>query len=155
MIILEAVYSKKLGLPNYSSHQYSVSIRTEIPDISAVEQTNKEMYQLLQKAVDSEVQKPGFVPESSFGINEQAPARTDNGNGDWSCSPKQRELIEKIVTDNHLDKKEVEELAQQRFGTGVRSLNKMQASGLIEELIQTHGKNGKTNGNGHRQYSRR
>jgi hypothetical protein len=72
MIILEAVYSKKLGLPNYSSHQYSVSIRTEIPDIGAVEKTNREMYQLLQSAVNAEITKPGFVPESSFGVDEHS-----------------------------------------------------------------------------------
>jgi hypothetical protein len=32
-IQLEANYSKKLGLPGYSSHQYSVTIRTELGDI--------------------------------------------------------------------------------------------------------------------------
>ena len=31
-IILEANYSKKLGLPNFSSHQFSVTIKTEVPD---------------------------------------------------------------------------------------------------------------------------
>ena len=29
-IVLEANYAKKLGLPNFSSHQYSVTIRTEL-----------------------------------------------------------------------------------------------------------------------------
>ena len=29
-IILEANYSKKLGLPGYSSHQYAVTVRTEL-----------------------------------------------------------------------------------------------------------------------------
>jgi hypothetical protein len=31
-IHLEANYSKKLGLPGYSSHQYSVTIKTEVTD---------------------------------------------------------------------------------------------------------------------------
>ena len=33
MLIIEANYSKKLGLPGYSSHQYSVTIRTELGDL--------------------------------------------------------------------------------------------------------------------------
>ena len=32
MITLEANYSKKLGLPNYSSHQFSVSLKTELAE---------------------------------------------------------------------------------------------------------------------------
>ena len=31
-IHLEANYSKKLGLPGYSSHQYSVTVKTEVTD---------------------------------------------------------------------------------------------------------------------------
>ncbi len=37
-IILEAAYSKKLGLPNFSSHSYVVSIRTELSDLTQVEE---------------------------------------------------------------------------------------------------------------------
>ena len=33
-IALEANYAKKLGLPNYSSHQYSVTSRTEVTELS-------------------------------------------------------------------------------------------------------------------------
>ena len=33
-ITLEANYAKKRGLPNYSSHQYCVTIRTELTDLS-------------------------------------------------------------------------------------------------------------------------
>lgn len=152
-IIIEATYAKKLGLPGYSSHSYSVTIRSEIPDITALERANSEIYQLLQAAVDSEITKSGFVPDGTS--TESAPASNGNG-GSWSCSDKQRELIEKIVTDNHLDKKAVEELAQQRFGIGVKSLNKLQASGLIEEMLQTHANN-RTNGkaSGNKPYSRR
>ena len=36
-ITLEANYAKKLGLPNFSSHQYFVTIRTELTDLSQVE----------------------------------------------------------------------------------------------------------------------
>ena len=30
MLIIEANYSQKLGLPGYSSHQYSLTLRAEI-----------------------------------------------------------------------------------------------------------------------------
>jgi len=45
----------------------------------------------------------------------------------------------------------VDELAKDRFGVGVRQLNRLQASGLIDELLERHGgqrRNG--NGNGQR-----
>ncbi len=32
-VIIEANYSKKLGLPAYSSHSYSVTLRTEVADL--------------------------------------------------------------------------------------------------------------------------
>jgi hypothetical protein len=36
-ITLEANYSKKLGLPGYSSHQYMITLRTELADLTQVE----------------------------------------------------------------------------------------------------------------------
>ena len=51
-IILEAAYSKKLGLPNYSSHSYVVSIRTELSDLTQVEEESARLYSLLQQSVD-------------------------------------------------------------------------------------------------------
>ncbi|MBC2595677.1 hypothetical protein H5P28_15520 [Ruficoccus amylovorans] len=36
----------------------------------------------------------------------------------------------------------MDELARQRFGKGVRSLNKLEASGLIDELLERHGGKG-------------
>ena len=34
MITLECNYSKKLGLPGYSSHQFAITLRTEIADLT-------------------------------------------------------------------------------------------------------------------------
>ena len=34
MITLEANYSKKIGLPGYSSHQFSVTLKSELADIA-------------------------------------------------------------------------------------------------------------------------
>ncbi len=36
-IVIEANYSKKQGLPAYSRHSYSVTIRSEVADLSQVE----------------------------------------------------------------------------------------------------------------------
>ena len=64
------------------------------------------------------------------------------------CSEKQKELILKLVEQHRLDKQEVEALAKEMFGLPVKTLNRLQASGLIEELLERHGKPAKTNGRG-------
>jgi len=151
-VTIEANYSKKLGLPAYSSHSYSITIRSEIADLSQVERESAKLYSILQESVDREIQETGFVPEQAT-----APARTTNGhaNGEaWACSDKQRELILKIVDEHRLDKNEVEDLAKDMFNTPVKVLNKMQASGLIEELLRLHGQTKTDSGNGRRQYQR-
>src|SRR6187402_1899830 len=59
-ITLEANYAKKLGLPNYSSHQYSVTIRTELTDLSQIQAESARLYGMMQDAVDREIQHVGF-----------------------------------------------------------------------------------------------
>ena len=101
----------------------------------------------------------GFVPDESYGISEQGSRnghRTNgtnghtNGNGNghatngngvaWQCSDKQRDLILKVIGENNLDKSEIEFLAQTRFdGKGVKQLNKLEASGLIDEMLERVG----------------
>jgi len=170
-IVLEANYAKKLGLPGYSSHQYSVSIRTELTDLSQVSEESARLYRQLQDAVDDSIQQPGFLPgdgesppvhqgaSASTAVSghtpngRRSPSRVTarpNGNGStqvasssgWRCSDKQRELIEKIVVERQLDKTEVEHIAQEMFGAGVRQLDRLQASGLIDELFERYGGKG-------------
>ena len=143
-VIIEANYAKKLGLPEYSSHQYAVTLRLELTDLSQLEKVNAELYARLQASVDSQITKTGFVPgkatppPASPSQSTPAPAPADA----WKCSDKQRDLILKIIGEHALDKNAIEELAQSRFGAGVRQLNKLQASALIDELIETHGGKG-------------
>jgi hypothetical protein len=146
---LIANYSKRLGLPGYSSHQFSVSVETEISNINEVASESNRLYLTLQKSVDEEIQSTGFVPEHGYGTNgtpapQQNVANGINGtnghhgnsNGVWKCSDKQRDLIKKLTADNNLARSDVQNLAQEMFGTSeVSSLNKLQASGLIERLI--------------------
>jgi hypothetical protein len=178
-IVFEANYSKKLGLPGYSSHQYSITIRAELADISQVPEQSEQIHALLQSAVDREIQKTGYLPSpqvepvqtnANYGHqngslsgnghqrNHRPQLNGHGGNGrirqnqqrsgfanriniqvreeQWKCSPKQQELILKMVHEHQLDKNYVEQLSMQLFGIGVRSLNKLQASGLIDELIR-------------------
>ena len=161
-IVLEANYAKKLGLPNFSSHQYCVTIRTELTDLSQVEAESARLYALLQTAVDREIQEVGFMPDASrYGMNNGNPGAANSGgnghpsNGNnrrapapasdgWNCTEGQKGFVLRIINENNLDKNEVEAMAQQLFGIGVKELDKLQASQLIEELLEKTGK--KSNG---------
>ena len=145
MIVLECNYSKKIGLPNYSSHQFSVSLKTELTDITQVEQESARLYSVLQQSVDSNIQQVGYLPGSN-GTGSANGHANGNGNGHqrpvddkWACSDKQRDLILNITAEAKVDKNAVEQLSQDRFNKGVKALNKLEASGLIEELLQQTG----------------
>ena len=131
-------YAKRLGLPGYSSHQFSVSIETELPNLDSVAQDSARLYESLQEVVDQQIQKTGFVPPDGYGMDGDKA-------GTWNCSKKQRELIEKIIAENKLDQTEIEQLVTGMFGLRLQQLNKLQASGFIDELLDRHG-NGKRNG---------
>jgi hypothetical protein len=133
MIRLSAAYSKKVGLPGYSSHSFSVSIETELQSLDNVRDESARLYESLQQAVDQQIQKTGFVPPDGYGMEVDK-------NGDWNCSQKQRELIERIRTENNLDQNALDRLAGEMFGAKVQALNKLQASGLIDELLDRYGK---------------
>ena len=172
-VILQMTYMKKLGLPNYSSHSCAVSLTVEIPDVSVAAQESSKLYALLQTAVDNEIQEVGFMPDSTtYGMNNrQTNGHVGNGNGNssngngnhrtaapasnnddrWNCTDGQRGFILRIISESKLNKQDVEEQSLQLFGVGVKALDKMQASQLIEELLE---KTGKQNGNGQRRWSR-
>lgn len=148
-IKLIATYSKRLGLPGYSSHQFSIEIETELVTTDEVAAESARIYDLLQTNVDEQIRQTGFVPPTDYGMETTPATPATNGriNGAsrpaastaWKCSDKQRELIENLVAEHQLDKNEVDHLARQRFGKGVRDLNKVEASGLLDELLDTHG----------------
>jgi hypothetical protein len=159
-IKLIATYSKRLGLPGYSSHQFSIEIETELVTTDDVAAESARIYELLQTNVDEQIRQTGFVPPTDYGMEEAPASPASNGrtNGAqrpaastaWKCTDKQRELIENLVAEHQLDKTEVENLARQRFGKGVRDLNKVEASGLIDELIDVHGGQNRPATNGRR-----
>jgi hypothetical protein len=157
-LTIEANYSKKVGLPGYSSHQFSLSLKSELTDLNQVPAEAARLYRLLQDGVDASLQDIGWLPESKSNGhsnghtnghangNGQPPSRQWNGVAPaparsaetWNCTPKQQDFILQLVEENHLDKNEVEQLAQERFGKGVKQLTKLDASGFIEELTQKY-----------------
>src|SRR5215472_6513425 len=144
---LIANYAKRLGLPGYSSHSFSVSIETELQNLDNVREESARLYDSLQQAVDQQIQKTGFVPPDGYGMEVDK-------NGVWNCSQKQRELIEKIGKENNLDQKAFDQLANEMFGAKVQALNKLQASGLIDELLDRYGKRTQPGRYGRRYISR-
>ncbi len=57
-------------------------------------------------------------------------------------------FVIKLVEENNLDKQVVEGLAKELFGVSVKALNRLQASGLIDELLERYGNPKSGNGNG-------
>ena len=111
---------------------------------------------MLQDAVDKEIQEVGFMPDATqYGMNGNGHGngRETNGNGHRQSAegtpitPKQLDLINKILRENNVDKNQAENLSVQMFGAGVKLLNRMQASNLIDELFDQYVRK---NGNGHR-----
>ena len=169
-IKLSANYSKKLGLPQYSSHSFSASVEVELTDITQAEAEIQKLYQLLQHSVDQEIQNPGYIPEgtgpngSNGHHNQPQNGRTypicgnrrpytngDNGQrphakpqGEvWNCTPGQKGFIQRIVNENQMQMQDAEDLSQQLYSIGVKELDKMQASQVIEELLSKAGKSPK------------
>ena len=157
MIKLIANYSKRLGLPGYSSHQFSVSCETEITNVSDVAAESARLYETLQQSVDEQIQTTGFVPGSDYGNGHGHVEPTNrlktsgiktNGNGEaWHCSDKQRGLILKLISDHNLEEV-AEEMSQEMFGCPPEGLNKLQASGLIQRILEEHTSKKPSKGNG-------
>ncbi len=108
---LIASYSKRLGLPAYSSHQFSVTIETELTGNDDISEESARLYQTLQQSVDDQIRQQGFVPVDGGGHNGTN-GHSRNGvnghhdNGNWLCSDKQKDLILKLIETHHLDKAE-------------------------------------------------
>ncbi len=69
-----ANYSKRLGLPGYSSHQFSISVEVELTDLERAPGEAARLYHQLQQSVDREIQHTGFVPDDSYGESNRSPA---------------------------------------------------------------------------------
>jgi hypothetical protein len=72
--------------------------------------------------------QPGQFIRPQFGND-----RNDGGGAShpWQCSDKQRDLILKIMDEQQLSNREVDDLSARIFGQPLSQLNKLQAFGLI------------------------
>jgi hypothetical protein len=148
MLTIQATYQKRLGLPGYSSHAYTVSVTAEISSLRKLQSENQRLYRLLQGSVDEQLKTIGFMPENTYGINgktprqengsaiQPAPAkRTSDGVDEWACSEKQRKFIELVAKRERFTPSDLDNLAQRVCDAQVRQLDKRQASKFIGELL--------------------
>lgn len=177
-IKLIANYSKRLGLPGYSSHQFEVSIETEITHTSELASETERLYGSLQAAVDAQIQQVGFVPDEHYGLQptqkpvpgafspqttsassvRQAPPASVPESSiatvpAWKCSEKQQSLILELAGKAGLADSALNELASRRFNKSVAILNRMEASGLIDELMNRSGSSSKRSTSGRNNYT--
>ena len=61
-ILLEFKYDKRLGLPGYSSHDFGVSMRTEVNNVEEIQEESEKAYRLLQQSVEAQLSNPGSYP---------------------------------------------------------------------------------------------
>ena len=140
-ILLQFDYGKKLGLPNYSSHNFGVSMKAEVSDPEDIPQEAERAYGILQQAVDKQMENPGFLP-SPRQENQDQTNGTDPQK--WNCTEKQRGLILKILSQNDLPESEVEQVAQEITGRPMSDLQKGQASLVVGEVLDRWGKHRRT-----------
>ncbi len=178
-IKLIANYSKRFGLPGYSSHQFEVSIETEISNPSDVQAVSADIYNTLQSAVDEQMQQVGFVPDEQYGRANNTPATSSsassgsnrsNGYGHytaqpdtpaasqeerWQCTEKQQSMILGQSRKCGMALADLDKLAQQRFGKSISALNSMEASGIIKELMERTGDTQERGNSGRSGYNNR
>lgn len=172
-ITLQTQFSKKCGLPNYSSISASASVEIEVHDLESIPSEIKQLYHVLQASVDSQLaEHVGFIPDDSYGITDaQMPSGNPGPNGSgshnpngnhpspaiWNCSDKQRQLIADLVVELGLTDDEVDARSARLFDKPAHRLDKLGASGLISSLLaeagtrrQRNGRSNGSNGNGSR-----
>ena len=155
-VLLDITYSKKLGLPNYSSHSLGIGLKAEVANLDEVRREVEKAYSLLQQSVDSQIVHSGFVSNEDKGENGTDQVQKTqvkvNGNGSktdpdkWNCTIRQRGLILSILERNDLDPEVVEDLSQELHGRPMGDLGKMQVSAVITEVLDRWGRHPKTNG---------
>ena len=64
-ILLEFKYDKRLRLPAYSSHDFGVSMRTEVNNVEEIKEESERAYRLLQQSVDAQLSNPNFIPSEN------------------------------------------------------------------------------------------
>jgi hypothetical protein len=146
-ILLEFKYDKRLGLPGYSSHDFGVSMRTEVNNVDQIKEESERAYRLLQQSVDAQLTNSGFIRSENGKEPESKGNQTNETDPEkWNCTERQRGLILKILSQNDLPESAVEQVAQDLHGQPMATLGKMQVSTVISEVLDRWGKHKRTNG---------
>jgi hypothetical protein len=145
-VIITACVSKKVGQANYGSAGFSLTVQSEVTNLDQVQEESHRLYNLLNDSVNAELNgetkedKRAEWPRLQRNTTQND---TTGGSPVWRCSEKQKALIGKLTADHRLERGDIESLSFEMFGTSeLHTLNKLQASGLIDRLIEDHG--GKT-----------
>ena len=146
-ILLEFKYDKRLGLPGYSSHDFGVSMRTEVNDVDQIKEESERAYRLLQQSVDAQLSNSGFVPSENDKESESKGTQIKGTDPEkWNCTERQRGLILKILSQNDLPESAIEEVAQDLHGRPMSELGKLQVSSVISEVLDRWGRHKRSNG---------
>lgn len=137
-IVINATFSKKVGKPNYGSEGFTLTVQSEVTNLDQVKEESHRLFLLLSDSVNEEL---GAEPKEEKRAEWPTIVRNTPASQEWKASDKQRDLILKVIADNNLDRSDVESLAYEMFGTSnLPELNRLQASGLIDELLSRYGK---------------
>ena len=141
-ISLEFNYGKKLGLPGYSSHNFGVSMKSEVNDPESIPKEAERVYSLLQKSVDSQIANPGLVSFENESPSQAQPTvngkRTDPEK--WNCTIRQRALIVGVLERNGLELNAADDLANELHGKPMSELDRPETSGVITVVLDRWGR---------------
>lgn len=146
MLEIQATYQKRLGLPGYSSHAYTVSVTAEISSLRKLETESKRLYDMLQNSVDEPLKAVGFLPDAIINGNGKPkngsrprPTPSDQADG-WGCSEKQRNFILKLAKESEITERELDATSERLFAAPLCALDRKQASHFIGELLAITGR---------------
>ena len=143
-ILLEFKYDKRLGLLASDSHDFGVSMRTEVNNMDQIQEESERAYRLLQKSVDAQLHNPGFIASENGKEQRGEENQTEKTDPQqWNCTERQRGLILKIIGRN-LPESEVDRVAQEVTGRRMYELQKGQASLIVGEILDRWGKHRRT-----------
>ena len=151
-VLIDINYTKKLGLPNYSSHSLGIGLKAEAQDLDGVRGEGEKVYGLLQESVDAQLARRGFIPGETGNGKDLEGGTLDDPPGteepdfeqtdpeSWQCSPKQRTLILDILGRHDLQSSIVDAIAWQIHGRSMMEVTPREASAVVGEILERFGK---------------
>ncbi len=140
-LTITATVSKKVGKPNYGSEGFTLTVQSEVSNMDQVREESHRLYLLLNESVTQELEGSSDTPSKNGEWPKLVPAAATPTSRVWRASDKQRDLILKIIDENGVDRGDVESLSLEMFSnSNLQELNRLQASGLLDQLLQRYGK---------------